>query len=282
LAEAYEQAVKEADSVADRLRREATRVGQLAELLAAQGESQRRLVEAESASQKARGVCEALEAQWQLLWRTTAIIPATPREMRAWLTQCEGVLRLLADARQQRSIVEQAEALIESLATKLREELLALGEKADGALEKLVDCAASLLTRIEEARGKREANEAEIKRLGQALQKAERESQQASGDLCAWREEWSAAVAPLALGREPDASEALAVIRQIELFQQKKKSAEQGLTRIGAMQGAIANFEREVAAIVEAVATDLRGTAADQAASQLQTRLTQAQKHAAQ
>ncbi|MDB6155907.1 MAG: hypothetical protein JWL90_4360 [Chthoniobacteraceae bacterium] len=280
LAEAYEEAVEEADSIADRLRREAARVGQLAELLAGQTDHQQRLTDAEEASTKARTLCERVQVEWEKAW--SAIVPATPREMRAWLTQYEAVLRLLGEARQQRSGVEQTESLIKNRAAELREELLLFGEKAENRLDALVDCAGSLLTRIEETRGKREAWEKEIKGLNLALQKADREARQAISELDAWREEWSAAVAPLALGREPAASQALGVIRQIELFQQKKKFAEQGLIRIAAMEGAVANFEQEVSAIVETVAPDLRGVAADQAAIQLQARLTQAQKHAAQ
>ncbi|MES2571512.1 MAG: hypothetical protein V4710_15845 [Verrucomicrobiota bacterium] len=48
------------------------------------------------------------------------------------------------------------------------------------------------------------------------------------------------------------------------------------------MAGALAQFKKEVAVIVEAVAPDLRTVTADQAVSQLQTRLIQTQKNAAQ
>jgi uncharacterized protein YhaN len=72
------------------------------------------------------------------------------------------------------------------------------------------------------------------------------------------------------------------VLRQIDLFQQKKKAAEDGLARIASLENATVQFEQEVAALVESVAPDLRGVTADQAVAQLQTRLTQAQTNAAQ
>ena len=283
LAEAYEEAVTEADVLADRLRREAKRVGQLAELIATRDESRERVSQAEDACEKARIAHENFQKAWQAVWQTTGIESASPREMRAWLTQCAGVLRMLDEVRQQRSAVEQSQALIENRAAELREELTALGEKATAtaSLGALIDCASTLLVRIEEAQSSKEAHDKELKRLTQVLQKAEREAEQAAGELRAWRGEWSAAVAPLTLGQEPDASQALAVLRQIDRFQEKKKAAADGLARIASMEGVIAQFEKEVAAVVEAVAPDLKDINADQAVGQLQARLTEAQQNAA-
>jgi uncharacterized protein YhaN len=110
-ADVYEQAVGDADDLADRLRREADRVQRQASLLARRDQLARALAALEAEECTAVQDEERLRAEWAALWQPCGLAPRTPKEMQAWAARHEK-LRLRAEAlRTQR---RQAEALEES------------------------------------------------------------------------------------------------------------------------------------------------------------------------
>jgi len=84
-AEPFAAALRDADDLADRLRREAERSGRLANLTAARHEldEQLRLLERERDGLSQRRQAHAEE--WAELWKETRVTQRTPAEMRAWL-----------------------------------------------------------------------------------------------------------------------------------------------------------------------------------------------------
>ncbi|MFH0937686.1 MAG: AAA family ATPase [Planctomycetota bacterium] len=96
LADAYEATVGQADTIADRLRREAERVAQQAGWLAEKQNCEQHAEELIANAQKLTEQRAALERQWQDIWRPSGVAIQSPREMRAWLT---GYMTLLAQAR---------------------------------------------------------------------------------------------------------------------------------------------------------------------------------------
>ncbi len=87
---AYEHAVRQADEIADRLRREADRVQLQARLSA---DRDHRAAEAEALDAQLAGLAEEtgrIEAAWQDLWRPCGIQPLPPREMHpGWTSRYE-------------------------------------------------------------------------------------------------------------------------------------------------------------------------------------------------
>ncbi len=106
LADAYEYHVEQADSIADRLRREADRVAktaalrvQIEELHEALAESDRKLAELEQQGQ-------GLDERWKLVWEHLGIHPRTPKEMIAWLAKMEKLRFQVAEIRKKEQELE--------------------------------------------------------------------------------------------------------------------------------------------------------------------------------
>ena len=109
---AYEQSVARGDAVADRLRREADRVAQKAELLAQL--TRHRATHAElDRDRRSLDECQArIQGDWKTLVGPLAIDAEskTPAELRAWLRQREDVVQLFQkadEARQSFTPLEQ-------------------------------------------------------------------------------------------------------------------------------------------------------------------------------
>jgi uncharacterized protein YhaN len=103
LAEAFEQAMGQADELADRLRREATRVASHARL-AADGDAAAR--EAERLEERAAALTRQqadLQARWEAAWAPSGIAPREPATMIEW--------RALLDQARDRLTAERAAAL---------------------------------------------------------------------------------------------------------------------------------------------------------------------------
>jgi uncharacterized protein YhaN len=282
LIEAYEEAVAEADAAADRLRREAGRIAQLAQLLALREENEERLRDAEREVDLLLYRKGVLTRQWETVWRPSGIRPAAPREMRSWLARCAEALRALDACSTEAGTVRHLDKLVEDHAAEIHDALVALGEPVspNAGLTALIDCGRELLSRIEQARARREALAVEFQRCTRERDKAERERTQTSERIAGWKEQWGAAIAVLGPGQELDAAQALAVLRCIDAFHQKAKDAEHASAQIAALEAVVVRFEKDVMDLVAAVAGDLQGTPADQAAAALQTRLMQAQRDA--
>ncbi|MBV8900341.1 MAG: AAA family ATPase [Verrucomicrobia bacterium] len=282
LVEAYEHAVAEADAAADRLRCEAGRAAQLAQLLALREETEERRLDAEREVELLRYRKGVLTGQWEAAWRPSAIQPAPPREMRGWLGRCADVLRVLDACGAEAGTVQRLEKLAAHHASEIRDALAALGEPAgpNAGLAALIDGGRELLSRIEQARTRREALAAEFQRRTRELDRAERDKAQTAEWIAGWQEQWSAAIAVLGPGEKLDAAQAMAVLRCLDAFHQKEKDAERRSARIAALESAVVRFEKEVMDLAPAVAGDLQGVPADQAAAGLQTRLMQAQRDA--
>ncbi|MBV9999506.1 MAG: AAA family ATPase [Verrucomicrobia bacterium] len=282
LVEAYEHAVAEADAAADRLRREAGRAAQLAQLLALREETEERLLDASRDVELLLYRKGVLTGQWETAWSPSAIQPAPPREMRAWLGRCAEVLRVLDVCGTEAGAVQRLEELADRHSAEIRDALATLGAPAapGAGLAALIDCGRELLSHLEQARTRREALAAEVQRRTREFDKAEREKVQTAERIAGWQEQWNAAVAVLGPAEKLDAAQALAMVRRIDVYHQKAKDAEQRLAQIAALESMVVRFEKDVTDLVPAVAADLHGVPADQAAAGLQSRLMQAQRDA--
>lgn len=163
LFDAYEHAVRQADEIADRLRREADRVQLQARLSA---DRDQRAAEAEALDAQLAGLAEEAgraEAAWRDLWRPCGIEPLPPREMHPGWTSRHERLRDRAEAvREARRRAEarlaaarrDEEAALDALAAwsgAWSEAIRGLGLGGD-ALPSEVNQLAESLRRISEAR----------------------------------------------------------------------------------------------------------------------------------
>lgn len=88
----YESLVIRADKTSDLMRREAEQVAEKAHLLLEQAKLQEQFQELQAVKGKLDTKTQALQAAWEKLWATAAIVPLPPPEMKDWLGQREQIL----------------------------------------------------------------------------------------------------------------------------------------------------------------------------------------------
>jgi uncharacterized protein YhaN len=111
LLEAYEYRVKLADDVADRLRREATKVQQQIQLQADCDYYRNNIAKLQQDISNIQSQQFKLEKSWYDLWNTVGINPLNPREMQNWWQQRNQLITNINEWKQQLIVAEQAIAL---------------------------------------------------------------------------------------------------------------------------------------------------------------------------
>jgi uncharacterized protein YhaN len=278
LAAAYADAVREADAIGDRLRREADRVASLAALTASGAELDQKIQLAAEALDSLRVQRDGVENAWQASWQALGIVPGRPREMRAWLA----AWRALADAaeaiRRERHEVDRIAERIATHRARLAEVLAELHEpaEADATLPSLLARAASLAEQIDLAAARRGELDKSIRQLDRRQSAAQAKALQAAAELSEWRNRWAIAVEPLGLPADATPAAANAVLVQIQELFALLADAHDKAERIDGMRRDAETFDAQVSQISADVAPDLAGSASDAVAETLLGRLDEA------
>jgi uncharacterized protein YhaN len=281
--DAYERSVDEADDIADRLRREAGRVQEQAQLLARRAQLLQTAGDLDAEDARAAEEQEKLQGDWQTLWRPCGIDPLPPREMHPAWTARQERLRTRAEAlRAQRDRLAEASSARAGHRATVVGELEALGVTAPAG-----ETLEPVLAKGDEAALSLEKENAERGRLTVALREAEDRLAEASNAESAalaaleeWQEAWAAAIQGLGLDRDALPSEAVQIHDRLS-------KAFAGLTevtrhdrRISGLERDLETFRDAVRALVLQIAPDLADLPAEQTAVQLQARLTEARRRA--
>jgi chromosome segregation protein len=217
------------------------------------------------------------QAEWRELWARSAVAPKTPEKMAGWRARVSDIL-------QRRERLHDSRLETEALARKLegqRDGVTRLIDEMDGSgdpslpIESAYKFARATLERLQ-------ANWAEAGKVValrdnalDRLERAERTHAKARAELERLSLEWPTALAAVGLNgpmKPVEAKAALAVWRNAPLFQEKLKTAQH---RIDTMEGNIAGFDGDVAALIEAAAPDLANHGRRAALETLSERLSQ-------
>ena len=220
LADRYEESVHRSDEVADRLRREANRVAELAQHETNRAHCAERLdvlaLERESLNEER----EARSKDWRNQWASSGINrPLSPPEMRAWLDRFNELKRVAEEARATRQGVEHLRTRVTTNRSELAQCLAAAKEAeptSDETLAALVDRCLDVAERIDNASRRRTELENAIAKSEGELKKGAAERSQAEQDLAAWEARWSAHMRSLGCPADATAEDANARIALIE------------------------------------------------------------------
>lgn len=263
----YVSAVRKADDLADRLRREAERVASLAGLRADQARQTSERHDISNRFDRAAAALDALSARWSALWSPLGVLqPGTPAEMLAWLRRQS---KLAEDARTLRddrddlaALDDQSDALRRALAAGFA----ALGEPLPAERETLAD----LLERAEEAVDAERKHANDRKKHADKIKELDGDRpalESALADALAARESWQSrwAGATNRIGLEPTISPNVAdamLAETVRLFDR--------LDQARALRRALDEADREadqfagdVRALAARVAPDLLSPTAD-------------------
>lgn len=280
LAEAYEDNVHRSDEVADRLRREASRVAELAQQESNKAHSveQLRILTQERESLEVRYV--SLSDEWREQWSSTGIEnPLSPTEMRAWLDRCNEAKRLAERAREAQQDFENLRQRIEANRDALGKCLAAVNEAAlapDELLSSNLDQCIAVIERIESTTQRRAELENAIVNGEATMRGGAADLEQAASELLAWEKKWATHMMLLGCPADVTADDANARIALIEDLFRNVDEADRENMRIEAIEAEANRFTREVQSLVERVAPDLIDLPAAQAAAELTSRLDEA------
>jgi uncharacterized protein YhaN len=284
LPDAYEKSVGASDLVADRLRRESSRVATRAALIAEQAKLEKNLEQLEDQKIKLQEQVDQLQEDWRALWVATGIVPLPPKEMRSWIIRHRELVHLVETARHLRLEAAELEDLIATHRVELSRELTQLGEPGPlpaETLEKLLQRCQKVVDAVEGKNRVKQELQQKIAEIREESEDSQQENVQAQQALEKWQESWSKAIRPLGLPEETSPAAVHVVIAKLEEIFQKLKEVASLQARIEGINQDARRFTEEVTALAKQLDPALLTIPPAQAADELQARLSQAKADAA-
>jgi uncharacterized protein YhaN len=280
LPEAFEGAMANADTLADRLRRESQRVHEQATAQAALETQTHALADLDAALDALNRRRQSLDTDWQTLWSPCGIQPLPAREMLDWLSRAqrlqekaatEDELRRQLDiqraerARHVHTLARQLDALAAPVPPSIPPDTLA----------PVLDQAESSLHARQRAQEQRRTLSEKLATLEQQRRRLERAVERAHADRTAWQSDWAALTTELGLppkATPADVSDDLEAIAAILKRLDEIQSLEE---RIQGIDRDARQFADDARALLERLAPDLIAAPVEIAIPQLHQRLIQ-------
>ena len=277
LPDRYEQEVVKADHLADDRQEKAELVARREQIAAEVAKHESRLAEAKEELGNRQAARDRLDQSWRDLWSACHLSPKSPDVMVEWLrlhAQLPEKLqtRLGLDNRLQQ-IQRRVSAFEESLRTALGkqgepDELLALAQEQTQQARD---------AKLQIARLDRDlpAQQEELQQLGRDQEEVARQQE-------TWNGRWRALLAEFGFPVEWDVRLAAKMLSELANARIKYQSVGTTEKRIREMGATVTEFEQQVAELCGSLGNDLRMLPAEDAASQLNDRLTEAKQAAKQ
>ncbi len=278
LPRAYEKTVLNADDVADRLRREADRVAQHANLVAQQGAIGQNLAYLAEARKRLDLQLAEADREWDEHWKATGMKPLSPKEMRAWAAKRDALLQRADRSKDLRRIYESILRQIEQHRAALMDRLDDLGRKAgtDPAFDVLMTHCESVVAAIEAVNRSRADLNTKIKDLKDRSQSLHQNHEDLKKERELWQDHWKITVAKLGLEADTSPPEAYAVLAKLDDLFKKVDETASLERRVFGIKRDSENFSTAVKGLVERVAADLHNLPIEQAVTQLNASLSKA------
>jgi uncharacterized protein YhaN len=265
---AFEWALRHADELADRLRREADRVATRATLQAnhlALGRQSETLAEQQEAAGQAR---EQLDAQWRECWQPAGIVPLPPREMRGWRQRQQTLVDAAQAIRQRRAALDRLEDRIAQHRGQLQQRLAEAGRPAgqaagDEPLAALLARAETVRDKLDAAAVARRQGDVQTADLTAALAAAQAKAESAAAELADWQQHWATRIAPLSLSADTAPSVVNEVVAQTAELFERLDQAEGFALRIEAIAADARRFGQDVERLARSVGTEASAVSAD-------------------
>lgn len=280
----FEEAMLLADEMADRLRREAHRVAEQANLLAEQHSAQLELEQLTKKWHLYSDNWAMLQTEWEAVWDMLPMKPWTPPEMRTWLHECSKIREQIQLLRERRQQLGSRELLIHELRATLQQALQKLPDSVHESLERLADLvpySEHFLAQVEQLQRQHTELSQEIQRLMQEQQQFSQQQVQITQALQAWQTAWQRALEPLQLPEDTPVETARNVLESLDQVLAKLEKIESFRRRIERMEEDAVNFRGEVAQLVAKIAPQWAGEAVEQVIPLLANQANQAERDAA-
>ncbi len=280
LSEAILPSVHRADEIADRLRREASRVASKSQLIAKFRSLDAKRKGFESKLLEARQEQEKLMVTWQKHWQPTGVEPGSPAEMRGWLRKHAQLIDLSTNLASVSAQVAKDEDRVAKSRQQLLEELADYEIEApvSTSIQSALQTARERLAEADDARRELESLESELDRVQDEAERAEQELAAAKQDLIDWREQWTEALQLLELDADALPEQAEAVLANLDELFRNLDEAEGFRSRIWGIEQTAKEFAQSAQDLAKVIALDLVGRPVEEVASSLNQRLNTAKQ----
>ena len=287
LAEAYESYVDHADTLADRLRREADRVANTASLRAQEEGLQAIVVEKNRALAALELKEQEIHDAWVGAWQSSAVAPLSPREMIGWLAEIEKLRFKVGDILKKEQAIEIDDQHRRDLKQALREALTSMDSMGSMKKEALPDSeelgpiltfAEAVLEKMASQKARFEKTQEKQAQAQKAYSQSEEALKIAREALADWQEQWRKAFLDLGLERDVSTLEAIDLIDNLQVCFDKLKEADDLKKRIKGIERDANALETAVVELLKNLAPEMVDLPLDQAILKLRTMLNQSQK----
>ncbi len=276
----YEKIVRQADEMADRLRREADRVAQQATYLAHKEKYQEDIHQLEQKmleTQKKRTKCWN---EWSGHWEAIEVTARSPHEMRNWIEQQQLLVKHAENLRKgqahlkhlQKSITnhcEDIETCLPLLESPEDQENRKKQASSENQLDDLIGYAQRLVDQLETSNRKREQLEQRIIQFENELKDAYEQKQTAMNALQDWKSNWLIAVQPLGLNEDDFPATVNEVILELEELFKKIDQVASHKKRIRGIDRDTEHYEKHVQDFVSQYAPELEKLSVAQTVTEL-------------
>ncbi len=276
LKQAFQESIEHADSIADRLLRDAEHVAEKAKLHSDRARKEDQLKKLDADLESANHRLEQLQSDWLGEWAALNVEPLSPREMRGWLNQQQKLVEAASELRNKRMVVEEISSKVQSCHRRLSDLL----EKSTGetslqeySLSSLLEQAEQFIEKAELAQVNFRNQEKDLLKLRNELNETEQNAITAKQELEQWQNEWEEAVAVLKLHRDSQPSEANLVIDALDRLSHLLKEANSLRERIQGIDTDNENFNQSVSQLLNQVAPELTDRPVELAVADLYDRL---------
>lgn len=273
LSKSYEQAVREADEIADRIYKNADAVVRREELGRQRDTLAARLAQRQERAVQLTQQEAEIQSRWIGAWQACGFVPLAPDAMRSWVNDHETVCETVA---------KRSEIALES--DQLRQQIQAFEARLRAACESDADIPVLIVTAREavddakEQQSRSRELKRDIKRLEPQIDECDAELQALSGRQSTWQAAWKGVLSQLRLPADLDTELTRTVIGRLLATRIKLDSLPQEEERLAAMHARLDEFVARVTPLCEALDPDLVRDPPELAAEKLSDQL----EHAAE
>lgn len=260
LVKMVEETILKADEIADRLRREASRVADQANLLAEQQSAQLDYEQLVKKWQISEQLLAELTTEWEVIWQTSKIKPWPPAEMRVWLHECINLRQQVTQIRERRQRLTAQQQFIATLGEELQHILTQLCEAMPLIrLADLVERAQVFMADVLALQRRKETLENQINEITQDLQQITLNQRQVTKTLAEWQADWVQAILPLQLSPDTPPEIARNLLDTLDQVHNKVDKVKGLRRRVERMEEDATHFFQEVESVVQKLMPDLSG-----------------------
>nr|WP_321404539.1 AAA family ATPase [uncultured Desulfobacter sp.] len=245
----YEEHVRQADHISDRLRLDADQVVKRAELEAKIDSIASRIDDLSTALENIKKELTDFGVRWTNIWTPLNIISGTPREMKQWLLKTERLIEKIQTAKgfvaNKEKLAETCDQLKQLIANQISQ--FDTSQETKGKrLEALISMCEQRVEQEEKERENRRQVTLSLKESQIRLNRTQDELKAVKNDLTAWSDEWTKAVDGLSPNPHTPPQTAMELFDNLVLFFQKFDESEALRKRIYGMDKVTQDFHHNV------------------------------------